>query len=154
MVSYSFHSIKIFRLKNFLCIDRPVIVYNALKPQKWAEHARWHRFRFPCCFCPSKGWVGDDVYTESKVALALSGTCTGKWIATCSDDRCTYFGELFLLFNTSLMPDDHLYYSVFGRFRWQAQCCSQIVSASKFVRLFFASYKRYPTNALNLRPVI
>ncbi|KZP23051.1 hypothetical protein FIBSPDRAFT_889922 [Athelia psychrophila] len=73
----------------------PVIIHNALKPQKWAEHARWHRFLFPCCLCPSKGWVGNDVYTESKVEVALFGTNTGKWIATCARTRCTYAGESF-----------------------------------------------------------
>lgn len=82
--------------EDFLGIDRPVIIHNALKPQKWAEHARWHRFRFPCCFCPSKGWVDDDMYTESKVEVALFGTNAGKWIATCAHTRCTYAGESFV----------------------------------------------------------
>lgn len=74
------------------------MLYYALKPPLWQEHRVTHEFRFPCCLCPARSFGGDGKYKETQVEKGVEGHYAGKWVATCAQRSCPYFGESSLIY--------------------------------------------------------
>lgn len=65
---------------------------NRVAPDDLQDHRKSHKFRGPCCLCPTDSI--DAVYTESAIFMATGGVFSGKHLAACSTGQCGYISKL------------------------------------------------------------
>lgn len=99
--------------------DRPITDEgHRVTPEDLASY-RASGFRRPCCFCAVPRLNGVSVgYTESTVVIATEGEHSGKFMLTCTGNKCDYQRKVVLwrtitcsLSHTALVTVDRAYVS-------------------------------------------
>jgi hypothetical protein len=79
-------------------LHRPVSEeINRITPDGLQDYRKSHKFRGPCCLCPTDSI--DAVYTESAIFMATGGNFSGKYLAACATGRCGYISESISIYN-------------------------------------------------------
>ncbi|TDL14631.1 hypothetical protein BD410DRAFT_845860 [Rickenella mellea] len=88
------NKLSVVRWPNFGPNESP-FTRGRVPPTEFSAYRRTHKFKFPCCLCPSLSrLLGQNdrsrIYTEAAIYRPTEGPYKGKFVAQCAQGRCGY----------------------------------------------------------------